>query len=179
MKFQIYLQAEIHDTQGKLIKRIRKKLSHSYVRQFIDMLLTMMQHSGSSGKDTGGVARTISVHANNFRLDGTNGIIPSTDTNPVTISDYALTGQIGNGAGAGQLQYGAMSFVAVSILGSTAQFTMSRTFTNSSGGDITIHKVYLLTTGENYSFLLEATLLEATIANGTSGTLTYTISVTV
>jgi dUTPase len=60
---------------------------------------------------------------------------------------------------------------------------MARTFTNNSGADITVNEVGLIVkdyygTTVGY-FMIEHSALTFTVANGTSGTVTYTISATV
>ena len=184
MKLKTFLTIELKDKNGKVLKTIRKECK-SYVRQMIDALRIQMCEVISDLKDTSGITRSMPASGTTYwelaaAANSLFGIQVGTGTNAVTISDYALQTLVAQGNGSGQLDYGAMSIGTIVIVGSTAKFTLSRTFTNNSGADITVQEVGLVykETNYNYYFMIERTLLNFTIANGTSGTVTYTISVT-
>ena len=148
---KIYVQTEIRDGNGKVIKRIRKRLCHSYVQQLIDMLRDLM--SGSSGNvvDTGGTSRAMVISGTDFSFyagagvaGDTYGIQVGTSNSAVTISQYSLVAKISNGSSSGQLSYGLVSVGATATVGTTRQFTIARTFTNNSGADITVNEVDLV-----------------------------------
>lgn len=174
---------EIKDKNGKTIKKFTKPCN-SYLRQMIDMLYIQMGSTSGSLKDTGGSARSVAASIYAFRVNtevgnAAWGIQVGTGTGAVTISDFQLNPLIAAGNDPDQLNYGEMSVGIPAIVGSSAKFTLARTFTNNSGSDITVKEVGLVTFGASYAFMLERTLLEFTIANAQSGTVTYTISVTV
>lgn len=63
------------------------------------------------------------------------------DTAP-TMDDYQMATKIVHGTGAGQMIHGALDVTqAPTISGQVAYFTIGRTFTNSSGGDITVKEM--------------------------------------
>lgn len=193
-KFQIHINVELRDKNGKLIKKTKKKLSNSYVQQFIDIIQICMSYVAGTVTDTGGVARAYNTAAPNLAQPHLNvvggvgvvlyGIIVGIGTDAVTISDFKLQSPIAHGNNPTQLSYGSTSVGALATVDTTRQFTVARTFTNNSGSDITVQEVGLycwfrdVPNADRYA-MLERTLLEFVIANGTSGTVTYTISVTV
>ena len=183
MKFQMYVQVEVKDKNGK-IQRIRKRKCSSYVRHMIDQLMVSMGYVNLSGVNTAGGSVTLAPGADEFRVDGpagvtTKGIRVGTGTTPVAIGDYALATAIAEGTGAGQLSHGVTSTIAPTTVGSARQFTIARTFTNNSGASITVNEVALYRYSVTGSFMFERTLLTFSIANGASATVTYTLSVTV
>lgn len=186
MKLNIKAQVIIRDKNGKVIKTINKTL-HSYVKAMIDLLYIYMSATGFSIKDTGNVNRDVAVNAIALKIvagvgDATYGIVVGTGNGAVVLTDYKLQSQIAQGVGAGQLQHGVTSVIAPSTVGSTRQFTATRTFTNGSGSAISIKEVGLYCQGYalgNRFFCIERSLLNFDIANGESGTVTYTISCTV
>ena len=189
VKIQMSVKVELRDKNGKITKTIEKPC-HSYVRQLIDLLDIFFKNDvGQVIKDTSGTNRnlsTISWGFEGFKTDAGAtvddfGILVGTSPSPITISDFKLWELILHGDSANKLNYGATSVGVVAIVGSTAKFTIARTLTNNSGADITTEEVCLVvdTSGNHYWIMLERTLLSFTVANGTSGTVTYTISVTV
>ena len=171
---------------------------NSYVRQLIDILYGSMAGStAESTKDTSNAAQNMidgggwyymnsALNVSQLLVtagvgDTTYGIQVGTAGGAITINDYHLNTLILNGNSATQLEYGSVSVGGVAIVGSTAQFTIARTMTNNSGADITVNEVGLVV--KPYSraiyFLVEHSLLTFTVTNGTSGTVTYTISVSV
>ena len=73
------------------------------------------------------------------------------------------------------------------VVGNKARFILSRTFTNSSGGDIGVEEVGLICAAQGifggyagtYRILVDRSLLSFTILNGVSATVSYEIGVTV
>jgi hypothetical protein len=181
-KFQIKVKIVLRDKNGK-IKKIVEKECNSYVKQIISALRILMGGAAAYITDTTGTPRSKDYTATILLSVGGSGnagygIIVGTGDTAVEIDDYVLETPITNGIGAGQLQYGATSFIDVVIIGSTAKFTISRTLTNDSGDDIDVKEVALYS-ANTQSFMLERTLLPFTVADGESGTVTYTISCTV
>jgi hypothetical protein len=170
MKLNIDATIVLRDKNGKVIKTIHKKCK-SYVRAMIDSLYANM--NTNTTQDYWVVTDTAN--------DNSYGIQVGTGIAAVTITDSHLQTLIANGNAGGQLSYGSVSCGAVAIVGSTAKFTIARTLTNNSGADITVNEVGLMCMngGTTTKYFVEHTLLTFTIANGTSGTVTYTISVTV
>jgi len=175
---------------GRLLSRKRVKC-HSYVGNFIDLLYLQMLGSGGTLTDnitdTSGTVRAVTNSSQAFQANAaagtaTFGVQVGTGTAANDVAKYALAALIANGAGAGQLQYGAVSVGAPATVGQQRKFTVARVFTNNSGAAITVNEVGLVVYGQAgsyiYNFLVERTLSTNTIANGASSTWTYTISVT-
>jgi hypothetical protein len=187
MKFKVKVQVKIKDKNGKVVF-VKEKLCKSYVRQIIDILNCAMGNTTVSTKNTSGGQSNEAVGSYFLRVtaaanDSTYGVQVGKGANgssaAVTISDFVLQSLIAHGNTSGLLSYGAVSVGSVAIVGSTAKFTIARTFTNNSGADITPQEVGLVVSDAINKFLIERSLLQFTIANGQSGTVTYTISVTV
>lgn len=191
---KVYVQAELRDKNGRFIRRTRQYLAHSYVRQLIDVLQGLFGALNYTILDTGNTSR---VTDNSYgagqndilRCDSASanklyGIQVGTDNTAVAISQYHLIAQIDEGASSGKLNHGSTSLTSVAIVGTSAKFTIARTLTNNSGADIEVKEVGLvLAIYDNAStiryIMVDRTLLDFTITNGTSGTVTYTISVTI
>lgn len=136
------------------------KRSESYVQQFLQLMRIRFTLAPAnlpvSVIDTGNAARNIysfRVDAENFygylhdvkgaAGDTSYGIVVGTGAVAPTISDYALGALIAHGAGAGQLQYGAVTFGAPASDATTSQLTITRNFANASGGNVTVNEVGL------------------------------------
>ena len=61
-----------------------------------------------------------------------------------TINDYNLESKISHGTGAGQLQYGAVTFGEPTCDASSCHFTITRDFSNSSGAEIVVYEIGLI-----------------------------------
>jgi hypothetical protein len=72
------------------------------------------------------------------------GIVVGTGTTQMSPDDYALEAQIAEGTGTDQLNYGACTVGAVTVDGNISTVSVSRSFTNNSGADITISEVGLI-----------------------------------
>ena len=117
---------------------------------------------------------------------GTNGLgvgsiagISSTVAGP---DDWALKLQIEHGTSAGQLSYGAMTVDPFNY--STGEITFRRTFTNNSGGSVTVGEVGIIGNTNTTDFFLITrdirdkmlTTLNITLADTEILTITYTFS---
>ncbi len=187
MKVKIEIQWENRDKKGKLLSRSKKIRANSLVRSFVDgMYVHMAQATFTNGMiDVAGTTRSPSAASVGFATnDVVNssafGLVVGTGTNAVAVTDTSLQTQIAHGNGGGQLAYGAVTFTAPGTAGSTRSFTIQRTYTNNSGSDIIVKEVGIYSkVSATFYYLMDRTLSTRTITNGTSGTLTYTISVTV
>ena len=109
------------------------------------------------------------------------GLVVGTGTNAVTLTDTKLQTQIAHGNGAGQLFYNAGSFNAPTTSGADRYWEAVRTFTNNSGGDITINEVgaYVYSSNPYYYCIARDLTGGVLIANTKIGTLTYRFKITV
>lgn len=146
------LEMVLKDKNGNVVDR-RVQKSESFVRGFMDMLNSQM--NGGSALEAwfvrdlwGGYVSIVQKTDNMSAVSGaggwTLGICVGTGTNAPTITDCWLQGAISHGTGAGQLQYGAMTFGAPASDSTASHFTLTRDFANGSGGSITVNEVVLM-----------------------------------
>jgi len=156
-----HLTVMLKDKNGKVVYR-RRYRSRSFVVGFLNALNYDFQGNGAAGSPA---------------------IVVGSGKTPPSITDAGLTSQIGNGTGAGQLQYGNNSIVAPVINSNTnsASFTWSRSFSNNSGGNVTVSEVGAsISVGSNGYFILHDLLPSpVTVGNGQVLTVVYTITITV
>lgn len=199
MKIRLYWQATETDSKGKVVRKTRKMLGHSYLPQFFQMIsgLTQASYNGAwpdtgTWKNTAGNAS--SFHANNSPLNevfasqapagsNTYGIVVGTGSAANTTSTSQLTTIIAPGTGAGQLQHGSMAYVDTAIVGSVVNNVLSRTFTNGSGASITISEIGLILAyinsvpAQDEALVIRDVLVTPyVLANGNNVTWTLTLS---
>ena len=149
------------------IRDHRVMKSESFVRQFLELLwiqaFQLPYKKPYSIRDTSNTLRDIANSGCTFDATGAVGevvlgIIAGTGNTAVTINDYAIETLIAHGVGAGQLQYGAVTFGAPASDATTSQFTITRNFANGSGGAITVNEVGLYVDGylqpNHYPFMI-------------------------
>lgn len=110
----------------------------------------------------------------------TQGIVVGTGSTAVAMGDYQLGNRISHAATG--LNYNAVSFTTPSTSGSTRTFTITRSFFNASSATAsTINECGIYAqNGSNYFCVARDVESPAiTIGVGNTGTLTYTIGVTV
>ena len=184
MELKAFINWKIYDKNGVLLEESEHR-ANSLVRQFMCFVLKCIFDGLSLGiRDTGNTIRTLAAATGLGSVDAIlsndlYGILVGTGTDAVTVLDYTLQTKIATGTGAGQLSYGACT-VSSDVIedGSDVYFLVQRTFTNNSGGDITITEVGIASTIAYY-FLLDRTLSTKTITNGSNATLTYKIKISV
>jgi hypothetical protein len=109
--------------------------------------------------------------------DTSAGILVGTSDTPVSLDQYNLLGLIPHGIGAGQLSYGATTVEDLTT-GSTYFFRIIRTFTNSSGGTITIREIglFLKLTAQSFMFARDVPTSPINVPNGSTLTIRYIIN---
>jgi len=163
-----YLTVIVTDKNGKVVYRKRYK-SRSFVVGFLNALYNDFLSNTS-----------------NLQYIFGPDIVVGSGTTPPKITDTSLTSQIGNGTGSGQLQYGTDSLTTpiTNLNNNSASFTWSKSFTNGSGGNVTVAEVgaYISgrVSGSNVSYFILHDLLpsEITLANTQVLTVVYTITIT-
>lgn len=142
----------LRDPDGKVARHIGPKRSESYVQQFIQILFAMVKGQPTTQPimltDVANVSLGSPIHYNTLACVAliniaTRSIVVGTDNTAPDITDHALGAQIAHGVGAGQLQYSATTFGAPAADATTSQFTITRNFTNGSGGAITVNEIGL------------------------------------
>jgi hypothetical protein len=185
----------LRDKNGKVIKTINR-VCHSYVIGLVDMLRGYLSDSNPSLQDIENATQTFQITyiayagfysrfsaAANAGNDSF-GIQVGTRSDAILITDYQLKTKILHGDVSNKLNYGACSVGTCATVGTTRSFTVARTFTNNSGANITVNEIGLIAACYNPTesaiyLMIEHSLLTFTVTNGTSGTVTYTISATV
>jgi len=169
----VYLTVIVTDKNGKVVYRRRYK-SRSFVVGFLNALYANFTNAVFAG-------------GSHDYFNSPNIVVGSGTTKP-SISDGGLTSQIGNGTGAGQLQYGADSLTTpiTNLNNNSASFTWSKSFTNGSGGNVTVAEVgaYVNITsadsgsGATYFILHDLLPSQITLGNTQVLTVVYTITIT-
>lgn len=176
------LEFRILNKNGTL-ERLFKKQIDSFVRQYADLLRITMANLAANVIDTSGVSNSTGV---GWLLNCTGpaeqtlyGIVVGTGTNLAPISNYALQTKIAHGGGAGQLAYAAGVVNPVTIAGSTAYFTLTRSFTNNSGGDIVVNEIAIYGyTGSKYNCIARDLTGGITVQNTKTLAAQYTWQIT-
>lgn len=144
----------VTDTKsGEIKKHVGPMRSESYVEQFIRLLWIwwgslLETITDFQVTDTSGVERTVGMTFEGWSAialanDALFGIVVGTGNTAPDITDSALETKIAHGVGAGQLQYGMVTFAAPASDATTSQFTITRNFANGSGGNITVNEIGL------------------------------------
>jgi hypothetical protein len=198
---KLYFSLTVKDQNGKVRKKITKRLSHSFTKQFLLYFEATTMHRASTVegsatvKDTGGVDRTFGgtiniVLINHWSLMGaenlsTYGIVVGKGTNAESVTDYALQTQCTHGVGADQFQHARGTYVPSIVSGSDVFFSTLRTFQNASGNTITVTEIGIYMdssdTGSTHRYVcLARDLLAAGVAvlNGEILTVQYTFKTT-
>ena len=158
-----FIEIEVRDSKGNVIQKGKHKM-HSFLNNFLKAIEAFARGANVTVTNTAGGSATFayagsrsvttggeSVVAMNCMAgdnDASFGIVVGTGTTPVTLAQYALASQIPHGTGAGQLDYNASNAEIIGLDTSVSppvyRFRIIRTFTNSSGGSITINEVGLV-----------------------------------
>ena len=185
---KLYADLAIKNKEAKIVwkKTIECK---SFVRQFLEILLTQMGQFYVSSKDTDGTSINLRPRNENYKVnagsgDANFGIVVGTGNTAPTINDYNLESKISHGTGAGQLQYGAVTFGEPTCDASSCHFTITRDFSNSSGAEIVVYEIGLIccaVDGGNDKALIIRDVISAgiSIPNGQTLTINYRIKVVV
>lgn len=115
-----------------LIRAAMRDIDESFVRDITNTLRTVRNPSD-------GAYYFLMVLGGAGDLD--RGVFVGTGTTPVEYDDYALETKIQNGAGAGQLQHGDGGIAEIAVAANRINLTISRNFTNASGGEIIINEI--------------------------------------
>jgi hypothetical protein len=174
-----------YDASGKIVKTVTRP-SRSYVQAMAYLLSIQFSQTTETVTDQSNTGRSIATGSGQFNVGGaagstSYGILAGTGTNAVAITDYKIQTLIGNGTSSGQMTYGAVTFGAVSVAGSSASFTVVRALTNNSGASITVNELALYCANGTYYFCLIHDNVSGgqAVGNGHVLAVTYTITITV
>ena len=157
--FELDIRLVVRDKDGKIISDTGRKPSDSFVIQFLEYWYGCFQGTNFNATATDGtedrIYRADDVFWSIFRLDAPVGedlfgIVVGTNAgaSPEDNEDYALDTQIMHGAGAGQLTHNACTWDVPAIVGVNVECEGKRSFTNNSGGTITVKEVGIYKCGE-------------------------------
>lgn len=127
------------------------------MKNFIGMLYQqMLQGSYDGFVDITGTGYTGSPASTVFNVNAgagvsNLGIVVGSGTTTPTPNNYQLAAQIANGTGSGQLSYGAVSLVAPWVSGGDIFMSITRSFTNSSPGTVTVAEIGIYAKNGTYT----------------------------
>jgi len=184
MNVKAYLKIKVINEKGKCIY-YRRYRSRSFVANFINALYTLLSNQGATLVNTGGGTYTpksgFAMQVADSSNDGSYGIQIGSGTTAPAITDYRLTQLIPNGTSAGQMQYGAVTVMSpvINTTNNTGYITVTRAFTNNSGGSITVSEVGLVALYYYNDVLLIHDLLPTpiTVPNGSTLSIAYEIQI--
>ena len=143
------LELTVKKKDGTIRER-RVQKAESFVRQFLDLLMMQAAMANEMSyhqiRDAGNILRAIAFSGLTFAADAaanddTYGVMVGTGNTAPTIDDYALETKIDDGVGAGELQYGGVTYGLPTSSATESHFTITRDFSNASGGDITVEEI--------------------------------------
>jgi hypothetical protein len=200
LKIKLEYELEVRDKNGKLISR-KKGESHSFVKNFIQILRALLGGTSVSINDTGGASRTFrgawSHLASSWTENPCNANAPAgNDTYGIQVGssdavfskdNYSLGSKISHGTGSGQLLYGASTFETVTDTDTSSYFRITRVFTNNSGASVTVkelgivimHSVLADSTTYTYYFLILRDVLTSpsSVPDGATLTVRYKMQI--
>jgi len=186
----LFYQYQIRDKNGKIKRNSRRYRAHSFVKGFLASIYQKMGYTNVAIVTTGDITKTqyfaagmqFSATAGNSWNNYSSGIQVGTGSNAVSIDDTKLQTQIGAGTGVGQLNYGTCAVASPSSTTTITQTIISRQFSNSSGGSITINEVGLASYTSYYETIYVLCVRDTVsipLSNGDQLTFNYIIQTTI
>ena len=191
MSINLYYQIAVHEADGRLVRRRRKRRCHSFLGQFAQHLEAIFKAANVADvTDLGGTDRLISHPTGStgsaFQLrtvttTGLLGIVTGTDATAVLGTDITMGAAIVDGAGAGQMDYALQVIGAVAVGASSATVAFSRTATNNSGSTITVREVGIRsqTGGFQFQVIRDVLSVAEVVTAGQVLTVVYTLRIDV
>jgi len=140
-KERLWYAIVVRDRHGEIVSRERRR-SHSFLKQWNQLVYVQFSQASISITDKDGVARDCVPHVC-FEMNGPAGnlnwgIVVGTGDTAVTINDYSLETLIAEGAGANQMNYNACGVADYAVSPPNCSFIVSRAVINNSGSLITV-----------------------------------------
>jgi len=152
---QLLLRCIVRDLYGKVIGDTEEKPARSFLIQFLEFIYGLFRYNAhmyaTATDGTEDYIYTTSSDSNFFfRVDAgvnvdTHGIVIGTGDTAETNTDYKLEAQIANGVGEGQMTHTSTTVSAVGVVGANVDLEVKRSFTNGSGGQITVKEAGIYT----------------------------------
>jgi len=188
---KMYIEIEVRDKNNEIIKKQKEK-AHSWVGNFIKALSAIMKaktvydiheqiiavNGASFGFPFISSASDPLMYVEADEGEGGYGIVIGSGDAPVNIDDYNLDTKIPHGDESGKMHYNATTVESPAKTNNGYTFRVIRTFTNNSGGDITIKEIGLIAKHRMNNYLIARDVLSSpvTVPNGTTLTVRYIIS---
>ena len=187
------LELIVRNKKGEVTER-QMVLSESFVKAFLTGICIAMSRTASYKTldpleltDYLDTECQIGISSSQFLCSATAGqdywgIEVGTGITAPTITDTKMETQIAHGVGVGEMQYSAVTFGAPASDGVTAHFTVTRDFSNNSGGSITVREIGLVCrlgtlSGTTY-FLTIRDAVNIAVPDGETLTVNYRIQAT-
>lgn len=186
-----YVTMKVYNEYGDVIQEVNKQ-AESFTRYWLDLLQLQLGEAGAgSGQiyNVSGVSSAYGASNNNqfnflaLESQDTYGIQIGFSGIAATISDNALASKIRTGQTSGRVYYGAVSVSDVVMDAPSCYTQITRTFLNQGGGNISVNEVNLAAFGNGTAPTITQVLRDAiptvVLLSGLTGSVTYTIRVTV
>lgn len=194
-----YYQIIISDKNGKVIKKFRKRISKSYVLQWLQILNASLRRAYAIARypianvrDTSNTLRTFYASTTYISAtpaidcptnDDTYGLLVGKSSEAIANTNYKMYDQILHGNTAGKLMHGSHSWVDAQIVGANVDFIILRSFSNISGNTITITEIGIYVKMEGsaanqYFLILRDLPTPVELENGKTITVIYTLRTT-
>lgn len=161
---------------------------HSWVKQFVQIMRVHWAYEDDNAvRNTANALVQVARSSLNQEMSlvcaaGSDiyGLQVGSNAGAESPQDYKLGVLIDDGIAGGELQYGACTVSAVTIDGDDQYVDVSRTFTNGSGGVVTVREVGLVAMASPSFFLIIRDVLDdpLNVPHGGILTLTYRLQVT-
>ena len=204
---KVHYQISKYNENG-LVRRYRKLLSRSFVKQFLQILYSKM-YTSISVLDIDNVARTLSLSSfpggaaisaqgyciyplagvtyfqspAGYGVPVLNGIALGDSTTAVEITDASILSLIAEGTSTDQLEYLGCYATDVVVSAPSASFTLERFMRNSSGGTVTINEVgiyvYCENVGKGFMIVRDLVSPGVDVDDGEYLKVVYTFTITV
>lgn len=134
-----------HYSKNGVIKEERTEIMHSFVRTYFDIMKMFIRGNRIGNfPNIGGGSSSVADNANKFTNANAGadykGIFVGNGNTVFSIDDTQLDSIITHGTGGGQLEYGACT---ATVPSNPRIGQLSRTFTNSSGSQISVNEIGL------------------------------------
>ena len=150
------VQMLVRDAGGETVS-VKSFPMQSFLRNWVHYLDSRAARANRAFIKTDG--NTYTQQLERWRLDyavagqvGIGTVIGTDDGSvlPLDWLNYTLGAKIAHGVGANQMSYSAQVIGSAGAVGSNIELPLTRTFTNSSGGTITVKEVGLIAYGRGY-----------------------------
>jgi hypothetical protein len=169
-EFRAILELIVKDRDGKVTER-RIQKSRSFVRQFLELLWTqafpMPEKLAYLAKDWGGNYHWICQSGRTFRCNAEigetyYGIVIGSDSTSPDVDDHYVKAVIPHAT----MNYGAVTFGLPTNDETTSHFTVTRDFSNVSGGTVTVNELALVNEAYRYDYRWHFCTIRDVISGG-------------